>query len=320
MISTRSIRLALSVPALGALLACALLTLPACAADAIFPPGSLVGLVPPPGMTPSKTFVGFVDQQKDSAILLAGQVEAAYAELEKTLSPESLKRQGIEFDKREEIQASFGTATLVTGIQVADKIRYRKYLVVGRTDGVTVLANAQVPEHEDTYSDAVIRTALSTLTTRKVVPDQEALGLLPFTVSDLGGFHIQNVMPGRAVLLLDHPASPIPFPMRMFIGAFPGGPSDADDPARFAQMAFDSIVGITDVHMTMAEPLRVGGQSGYQMMAQAKDAQTGTPIMVAQWLRFGGGGFLQMIGMAQADGWTDSLTRLRTVRDGIEAR
>jgi hypothetical protein len=42
--------------------------------------------------------------------------------------------------------------------------------------------------------------------------------------------------------------------------------------------------------------------------------------MVAQWLRFGGGAFLQMVGMAQADGWTDALTRLRTVRDSIQAR
>jgi hypothetical protein len=320
MIRIRDIKIVLGVAALAALLACALLTARARAADATFPPGSLVGLVPPPGMTPSKTFVGFADQQKDSAMMLAGQVEAAYPELEKTLTPESFKRQGIELDKREEIPTSFGKVTLVTGIQVSDKIRYRKYLVLGRTGGITVLANVQIPEHEDSYSDAVIRAALATLAVRSAVPDQEMLGLLPFAIGDLSGFQIENVMQGRAVLLLDHPTSPMPFPSRMLIAAFPGGPSDADDPARFARMAFDSIVGITDVRLTMAEPLRVGGQSGYQMMAEAKDAQTGTPIMVAQWLRFGGGAFLQMVGMAQADGWTDALTRLRTVRDSVQAR
>jgi hypothetical protein len=42
--------------------------------------------------------------------------------------------------------------------------------------------------------------------------------------------------------------------------------------------------------------------------------------MVAQWLRFGTGGFMQMIGMAKADGWPTALTRLRAVRDGIQLK
>jgi hypothetical protein len=42
--------------------------------------------------------------------------------------------------------------------------------------------------------------------------------------------------------------------------------------------------------------------------------------MVAQWLRFGTGGFMQMIGMAKVDVWTTVLTRLRAVRDGIQPK
>ena len=42
--------------------------------------------------------------------------------------------------------------------------------------------------------------------------------------------------------------------------------------------------------------------------------------MVAQWLRFGGGSFLQMIGIASTEGCLaiyDAQTRLRAVRDSI---
>ena len=42
--------------------------------------------------------------------------------------------------------------------------------------------------------------------------------------------------------------------------------------------------------------------------------------MVAQWLRFGGGSFLQMLGMAATDKWPDAQTRLRTVRDSIDIK
>ena len=62
----------------------------------------------------------------------------------------------------------------------------------------------------------------------------------------------------------------------------------------------------------MSEPLRIGSQSGYQTMAEAKDVRSGADVMVVQWLRFGGGGYLQMVGIARADGWTDVLSRLRS--------
>jgi hypothetical protein len=106
----------------------------------------------------------------------------------------------------------------------------------------------------------------------------------------------------------------------MFVAAFDGGPAEKDDQAQFARMTFGQIVGIKDVQITMSEPLRIGGQSGFQTTAQAKDMKTGDDIMVAQWLRFGTGGFMQMIGMAKADVWTTALTRLRAVRDGIQPK
>jgi hypothetical protein len=138
----------------------------------------------------------------------------------------------------------------------------------------------------------------------------------------LAGFHIENVLPGRALMLIDSPngAPASSFAAHLFVAAFPGSPAKAGDRAEFARLTFDEIVGIKDVQITMSEPLRIGGQPGFQTMAQAKDSHTGADIMVAQWLRFGSGGFLQMIGIAQADTWTGVLTRLRAVRDSIEPR
>ena len=52
-----------------------------------------------------------------------------------------------------------------------------------------------------------------------------------------------------------------------------------------------SIGGIKDVRIQDAEPLRINGQSGYQTLAKAKDAQRAPIIMVVQWLRFGTGGY-----------------------------
>jgi hypothetical protein len=295
---------------------------PARADDPVFPLGSRIGLVPPPGMEASHTFRGFADPAKNAAILTNALPAAAFAELEKTIATDVLKKQGITVDKREPMKLGFGDGFLVTGKQTGDNERFRKYLLIAPAGDLTVLVSVQIPDKDNSYPDGVIRTALQTLTVRSAVPDDELLSLLPFQVGDLGGFHIDDVIPGRALMLVDRAKDtpPSKFDARLLVAALSGGPAEADDRANFARLAFGEIGGIKDVHITMSEPLRMGGQQGFQTAAQAKDIRTDTDVMVVQWLRFGSGGFLQMIGISRTDNWTDVLNRLRTVRDSIEPR
>jgi hypothetical protein len=158
---------------------------------------------------------------------------------------------------------------------------------------------------------------------------------LPFTVGDLSGFKIDDVLPGRA-LMLDYPAttaaandaakdaapaaSPAAPNARFLIAAVPGGPNESEDRANFSRVAFGQIVGLKDVRIQDAEPLRIGNISGFQILAKAKDAQSDTDVMVVQWLRFGSGGFMQMIGIARAEAWPDVFNRMRAVRDSIDSK
>jgi hypothetical protein len=315
----------------AAALLCALaVAAPVRAADPIFPVGSRLGLVPPPGMVASETFDGFADPTKDAAILIAMLPAAAYAQIEKSMEGEALKKQGVNIEKREPMQVSFGKGFLLTGRQTADKMSYRKWLLVASASDFTALVSVQIPDDDSTYPDTVVRAALATLTMRAEVPQAEQLSLLPFVVGDFAGFHVKSVLRGRALLLGDDPALPDAgktasdagsLTPRLFIAAVPGGPKELDDHDNFARSSFQEIGGIRDVQVSVAEPLRINGQSGYQIMAQAKDARNGADVMVVQWLRFGGGGYLQMVGIARAgDQWTGVLARLRTVRDSVETK
>ena len=385
----------------GAGLAVLLLSLvvatPSRAAEPAFPPGSRIGLVPPTGMVISDAFAGFADPEKNAAILIATLPAAAYSQLDKTLDTEELRKQGISLEKREPMRLDAGKGFLLTGRQVAGKERYRKWLLVLAAGDITALVSVQIPESDTAYPNNIVRTALATLAVRQKVPEQEQLGLLPFTVGDLAGFRVDAVLPGRALVLSaaaaetpkdaskeseeapkepkeakdskDAPketskeaskapkeakdskeapketskeASKAPkegskdskeaakdsskeaaarsLDARLLIAAAPGGPAEADDRGSFARTSFAEIGGIRDVHITMSEPLRIGGQSGYQTMAEAKDTRSGADVMVVQWLRFGSGGFLQMTGIARADAWTSTLSRLRAVRDSVQPK
>jgi hypothetical protein len=329
MMSSKSFRSVRASTAFGAALAFLILAMPARAEDPIFPPGSRIGLVPPDGMVASKTFDGFADPSKDAAILITVLPAAAFSQMDKTLDLDTLKKQGVSLEKREPMQLSFGKGFLLIGRQTAEKTRYKKWLLVAGASDLTALVTVQVPEQENkTYPDSVVRAALATLSVRAKVPEAEELGLLPFVVGDLAGFQVEDVLRGRALMLRDasdakdagKETGTSGVDPRMLIAALPGGPAEPEGRGNFARLTFAEIGGIREVNVTLSEPLRIGGQSGYQTLAEAKDARTGTDVRVIQWLRFGGGGYLQMVGIARADTWTSVFARLRTVRDSVEVK
>ena len=295
---------------------------PAAAADPIFPAGSRLGLVPPAGMLPSRVFQGFQEPGTNAVILLTALPVNAYEELTKAMVPEAMKKEGLEVDRREEIELAAGKGFVLSGRQTVNKEHYRKWLLIASAGDLTALVNVQVPEAGTNYSEQAVRAAFASLVVRASVPDAEQLALVPFTIGDLAGFHIEDVLPARGIVLVDPPGptdkgAGTTATARFFISALPGGPEEAADRDNFARVSFGQIAGIKDVHLQDAEPLRIASQAGYQTLAKAKDAGTGIDVMVVQWLRFGSGGFLRMIGIARADAWPEIFGRLRTVRDSI---
>jgi hypothetical protein len=307
-------------------LALALGAAPARAAEVAYPPGSRIGLVPPAGVVVSKNFFGFEDADNQVAIILVTLPAEAFADLEKSISADTLKRQGVTLEGREPMPLPTGKAFLVIGRQEVEKAKLRKWILVASVPGLTALVTMQVPDTaKANYPDAAIRAALATLAVRSTVPVEEQLSLLPFKVGDLASFRVSGVVPGRAVMLSDAPPdAPGPPGMglepHIIVAVAPGGPGQNSEREAFARDVFATIPNIKEVHITTSEPLRVAGQQGYQILADAKDAVTGTAVTVVQWLRFGGGGYLQMVGVARTDAWKDAYPRFRTVRDAIEPK
>ena len=301
---------------------------PAWAAEVAYPPGSRIGLVPPSGLVMSKSFFGFEDASNNVAIILVALPAEAYADLDKTVTADALKRQGLTLESREAVPLSTGKAFLVIGRQEVEKTKVRKWILVAASTSpaLTALVTVQMPEAAKTaYPDAAIRTALATLAVRPVVPVDEQLGLLPFKVGDSAGFRIAGVVPGRAVMLSDAPAdAPGPpgatLEPRLLVTIAPGGPAQNVERDAFARDVFATIPNLKEIRITSSEPLRMGGQQGHQILANARDASSGEALTVVQWLRFGGSAFLQLVGSARVEAWKDAYPRFRAVRDGIEAR
>jgi hypothetical protein len=304
----------------------ALGALPATAAELNYPPGSRIGLAPPPGLVPSKTFFGYEDPSNSVAMMLVALPPQAYADLDASVTAETLKRQGVTMESREALPLPSGKAFLVVGRQEVDNVKIRKWILVAASPTLTGFVTVQMPETATAlYPDAAIRASLATLAFRAAVPVDEQLGLLPFKVGELSGFRIAGVIPGRAVMLSDAPAGAPGSPdstnePHIFAAIAAGGPAQSADRDTFAREVFATLPNIREIRVTTSEPLRMAGQQGHQIIADAKDASGTSPLTVVQWLRFGGGGYMQIVGIARADAWKDAYPRFRSVRDGIEGR
>jgi hypothetical protein len=318
-----SIRLLLILSALVLALAQA----PARAADVVYPPGSRIGLAPPSGLALSRSFFGgYEDPDDNVTIKMIALPAEAYGELDRTMGAEALKRQGLTFETREAMPLSTGKAFLVVGHQEVDKTNVRKWFLIASWPALTAFVTVQVPDAAKArYPDAAIRTALATLAVRATVPAEEQLGLVPFKVGELAGFRVAGVIPGRAVMLSDAPATisappEVPMDPHILVAIAPGGPAQSSERDTFARDLFATVPNLKDVRLENSEPLRIGGQQGHQILANGRDAASGATLTVVQWLRFGGGAYMQMVGIARSDAWKDAYPRFRAVRDGIEPR
>ena len=308
-----------------ALLIAAGLASPSGAADLEFPIGSPIGMVPPPGFVISKRLPGFENADGQSLMILVAFPPQALHEIEASMSPEAVKAQGLSEEKRENLTLADGRGQLVVGTAEEDGQSSRKFMYAGPVRGGVALAAVRVFDASlQAYPDEVIRTSLLTIATRPEVPLDEQLSLMPFKLNELSGMRVVRVLGGRGVFLTEgEKDTPGPSDQPVFVASMgQGGPEQPSERPNFARNMFTGLGEFKDVRVISGDLLRLGGGSmpTHELQAEAKDAKTNVPMRLVQWVRFGQGVFIRMVGVARADDWLKSFSRFRAVRDGIGPR
>jgi hypothetical protein len=293
------------------------------AAPPVFPAGSRIGLVPPPGLVPSTRFEGFQDRDEQVAIMMLELGKAdAYANLDKEFSADAVRAnaRGIELDSRNEISLPEGHGFILVERQTLQGVKYRKWLLVAAIADLTVLVRVQVPEtSKDAYPDEVIRSALATTAVRTSVPVEEQLGVLPYQLKNLAGFRIVHTAPDGSALLTDGAKDDLALDEQavFLISVGPSAPERPEDRDSLARRIIATTPGVKGMQIERAGPLRIGGMPGEEMIVQAKDAKSATDLTVVQWLRFGSSATMRLLGITRKDAWDAIFPRFRAVRDGV---
>jgi hypothetical protein len=293
---------------------------PAFAADPVFPPGMRVGLTPLVGLSRAKSFVGFETEDQGVKVLVTELPAEAYGEVMNAFKANPAGSGGI---KPESIETAAGVAyyTAESAKDASGNLRRYSMILPGGTFSGYVAV--QVPENASKiYTDDAVRQMFASAVVRKEVPVEEQLGLMPFKIGELSDFKtIRTLAPGAVIILADGDETtgfePKPF---MVIGLIGSAPTQPEDRGRFAQQAATTIPGVRDARITMSEPIRIDGMAGYETRIDATSGKDNTAVTVVQWLRFGGGNVMRIIGSAPRDQWSTAFPRFRAVRDGIQPR
>lgn len=305
---------------------------PAQAADAVFPAGSHIGLVPPAGMTASTTFPGFEDRDRKAAILLNQVPGPAYEQFLKAMNAGAIELPGVSNAKRELLLTESGAAHLVVGDQEAEGTKFRKWLMITRhnitghgSDATfSFVVSAQIPaEASDIYPEEAIRKALATVTLRAAIPPEEILDQLPFRVTERANFEgLRLLAPGRAIMLTERAgAGEVRNTEAVLLVSIGGGaPSQADERASFAQNVLRTIQGFSNLRVLSQDQIRVGGLPTHEIRLEGQATRDNTDVVIVQWMRFGVAGFVRIVGISPKAQWPENFTRFRQVRDGINAR
>jgi len=293
-----------------------------CLAQPIFPPSSRIGLIPPPGMTPSPSFQGFEDRARGAMLVVTELSAQSYAKVEKDFSSEQMQTSGMVLVAREEIALPGGSGLLVVARQTENGVPVRKWALLALGADVTAIVIVAMPEASaSAYPDAVLRAALGSVTIRAKLTIPEMLGVLPYTFGDFAGFRLMRANPdGVAVLTFGPNDTSLPVEQPYFTvatrAADPPSAVERDSFARRALMTFTK----PDLRIVSSEPIRIGGAQGHEIVAETKDERTGDELVLVQWLRFGAGGMIQMFGIARKDQWAEVFPRMRALRDGFERK
>lgn len=301
----------------------ALLSVTAHAQDAVFPPGSRIGLVPPVGMKPSRGMAGFQNPETGSALALVEMPADAYPNLAAGFSEEALRAQGFTLKTRETVKVGGTDGLLVTGEQHQGARIVPKVVLLAPQPTMTVLVIGQAPDEAPSDHTATIlaelRTALTTVALRPPLSMDEQLAALPFRIGTLAGFHPVRVMAGNAVMLTlgssDTVREAEQPTMIVAVSLTPPPPVEQRD--AFAKAMLVSNTLIRDTVPERSQSFRQNGADWHEIVAKAIDGPSGRPVIISQTIRFERSGYLRTVGIARSEQRDDALPRFRQVVDSL---
>lgn len=271
----------------------------ATAAEAQRIPGTRAALTPPDGFSASQRFPGFERAQSQASIVVT-EVPAPAPDMIKGATKEALASQGMNLLASQALRIEGRDAVLLELAQSTAGTEYRKWMLVTGDASTSVLVVGTFPQSAAADLSKPVRAAV--LSTRwQQASSSDPLEGLPFRVNAGKGLKLAGRMSN--MLLFNESGTrqgTDPGEALYVIGPSVGNPAGAEL-RTFAETRARQSAQLRDMRIVAGKPTIVDGLSAYELLADAADRHSGTPIRLYQVIAADPGGYYIMQGLTGRD-------------------
>lgn len=283
----------------------------ALAADPIRVPGTRAALSPPDGFSASQRFPGFERAQSQASIVVT-EIPAPSAEVMKGMTKESLAAKGMALLTSTPVKIDEKSALLLELAQSAGGATYRKWMLVSGDASVSVMVVATFPEKAMAEWSAPMRAAVLS-TTLAQGRSSDPLEGLPFKVAAGNGLKLAGRM-SNMLLFNESGARQGSNPREAM---YVVGPSIGIPPTSelrvFAEQRARQTAQLRDLRIVTGKGITVDGLAAYELLADAVDRASGSPIRLYQVIAPDACGYYIMQGLVGQDRAESYLSRFRAM-------
>lgn len=305
--------------ALRTLLACMLLSIAVCAqalaADAVRVPGTRAALQPPTGFAPSQRFPGF-ERPASLASIVVTEIPAPSAAMMKGMTKDALAPKGMDVLSSTPVKMDGRDALLLEIGQSAAGTQYRKWMLVSGDATTSILVVGTFPQSAADELSAPVRAAVLS-TTWGAAGSSDPFDGLPFRVEAVSGLKLAGRVSN--MLLFNESGTQQggnPAEALYVVGPSVGNPP-AGDLRAFAEARARQTAQVRDLEIVEGHDITVDGLPAYELLGDAADRRSGTPMRFYQVIAADPGGYYIVQGLAGRDRADAAVKQFRAMTQGF---
>jgi hypothetical protein len=274
-------------------------------------PASGVEIRQPPGFEKADSFDGFGQRQTQSSIL-AISVPGPYSKIAAGFTLEQMRARGWSLRRREKIEISGMPGILVHFEQPAYGTVFLKWLVAFGDEQSTKLVTAAFPKSQEQELSAVLKAAVLSARLAPSGPADPGAGL-PFTID---ASEQLKLAPGisNTLLYTKDGTAPIKSPEDpLFVAAPSLVKGLAGDKQQFAEQRLRQTASTKGLVIESTDAITIDGLEGYESVAKAEDARSGTSLVIYQAILFDQDSYVLMQGRVGAESSDTYLPEFKTM-------
>lgn len=258
-------------------------------------PSAGVKLIRPDGFDPANLFSGFQQPSTQSSVMVT-TIPGPFSQISSGFTAERMKARGLILKSKENISIDGNSGLLINLTQTAAGDEFTKWVVIFGNEQATKIVTATFPTtHTDKLSVQLKSVVLSAKI--DITPSSAIDADIGFTIvaankmKSVPGVGKMRAYTQDGVIRVKSPTDPL------FIVAQSFSEVEIADQRQFAiqRLLKTEHINIDSVSTTTA--IKIDGLDGYEMIAEAKDATSATPLVVYQVMLFDNRSYILMQGL-----------------------